>query len=133
MHYLRCNRRRQIWSLEDIAVDATSTLYTGDSVILDFCLPLAHFMGFSAIYLLGCDTDYSSREAAHFYAASTPSRAAEYHRDRWYGNVTRSYAVARRRFEAEGRRIFNATNGGRLEVFPRVCLKDILASDKRFE
>lgn len=127
VHYLRCDRTREIWRLGRMNVDATGVLATGDSVILDFCLPLAHFMGFAEVYLLGCDTDYGSSDGAiHFYAAQTPSRSFEYHRDTWYRNVTASYAVARAVFEASGRRVRNATDGGRLEVFPRVDLADVL-------
>lgn len=127
VYYLRCNRTRKIWRLGAMSVDATRVFDTGDSVVLDFCLPLAHFMGFSEVYLLGCDTDYGTgADAAHFYTAPTPSRSSEYHRAMWYPNVTGSYAVARRVFEASGRRIYNATAGGRLEVFPRVRLQDVL-------
>jgi len=127
IHYLRCDRTREIWRLGNMNVDVTGILGTGDSVILDVCLPLAHFMGFSEVYLLGCDTDYGSGSGtAHFYEASTPRRSAEYHRDAWYDNVTCSYTVAKDLFDAGGRRIYNATAGGRLEVFPRVSLEDAL-------
>ncbi len=127
IHYLRCDRTHEIWRVGEMRVDATGVLGTGDSVILDFCLPLAHFMGFSEVYLLGCDTDYGSGSGpTHFYESCTPSRLVEYHRDTWYENVTRSYTVAKGLFEAAGRRIYNATTGGRLEVFPRVSLEDAL-------
>lgn len=128
VHYLRCDRQREIWRAGRMPVDPTGILATGDSVILDFCLPLAHFMGFAEVYLLGCDTDYDAPdEATHFYTVRTPSRSRAYHRDVWLGNVTTSYAVARQVFETSGRRIFNATAGGRLEVFPRVPLASVLA------
>lgn len=127
IYYLRCDRRREIWNLRRMIADVTHVLWTGDTVILDFCLPLAYFMGFSEVYLLGCDTDYGSgSDAAHFYDASTPGRSREYHRHEWYANVTRSYAVARRLFEAAGRSIYNASPGGRLEEFPRIALDDVL-------
>ena len=128
VHYLRCDRRRQVWRTGELRVDATGVLGTGDSVIVDFCLPLAHFMGFSAVYLLGCDTDLGSGTGpTHFYDARTPARSVEYHRDAWFEHVTRSYAVAKQLFEVDGRRIYNATTGGRLEVFPRVSVEDVLA------
>lgn len=127
VHYLRCDHTREIWRRGVMDVDATSVLATGDSVILDFCLPLAHFMGFAEVYLLGCDTDYQSPDGAtHFYEARIPSRSIAYHRDVWQGNVTASYAIAGGVFAASGRRIYNATAGGRLEVFPRVRLAQVL-------
>lgn len=131
IHYLRCDRHREIWSLEDMTVDVTGVLHTGDSVVLDFCLPLAHFMGFASVYLLGCDTDYGAGETAHFYEERTPSRSTDYHRDRWVGHVTRSYAIARGLFEQDDRQIYNATAGGQLEVFPRVRLADVLTGSNR--
>lgn len=129
IYYVRCDDRREIWCDGTMSLDASGVLSTGDTVILDFCLPIAHFMGFAEIYLLGCDTDYgSTEEAAHFYDRQTPSRSARYHRETWYGNVTSSYAVARAAFEASGRRLFNATDGGRLDVLPRVKLDQVLSS-----
>jgi len=127
VHYLRCDRRREIWRDGEMNLDAAGVLGTGDSVVLDFCLPLAHFLGFAEVYLLGCDTDYGPGDGAtHFYESRTPTRSVDHHRDTWYRNVTRSYEVARRRFEASGRRIYNATAGGRLHVFPRVDLEEAL-------
>ncbi|HEY5610956.1 MAG TPA: hypothetical protein VIL97_07105 [Thermoanaerobaculia bacterium] len=128
VHYLRCDRTREIWRTGAMNVDASGILATGDTVVLDFCLPLAHFMGFTEVILLGCDTDMGSgEEGAHFYETRTPSRSSTYHRDVWVDNVTRSYAAAARVFESTGRRILNATVGGRLDVFTRVSLKNVLA------
>ena len=42
-----------------------------------------------------------------------------------HGPVMRSYAIANRIFENDGRKIFNATAGGKLEVFPRVKYEDL--------
>lgn len=129
IYYLRMDDRREIWCDGTMSLDASGVLPTGDTVILDFCLPLAHFMGFAEIYLLGCDTDFGpTEEAAHFYDRQTPGRSARYHREIWYSNVTRSYEVARDVFEASGRRLFNVTDGGRLNVLPRVTLDEVLAS-----
>ena len=127
VYYVRCDRSCEIWRTGWMEVNASSVLATGDTVILDFCLPLAHFMGFAEVVLLGCDTDMGNGEsAAHFYEPQLPSRSAAYHRDVWSGHVMRSYDVAARLFESTGRRIYNATAGGRLEVFPRISLEEAL-------
>ena len=39
-----------------------------------------------------------------------------------------SYRMADRVFRASGRRLVNATDGGRLEILPRMALTDFLAS-----
>ena len=41
------------------STDPSKVNYCGDTVILDFCIPLAHYMGFSNLYLLGVDCDYT--------------------------------------------------------------------------
>lgn len=129
IYYLRMDDRHEIWCDGTMSLDASGVLSKGDTVILDFCLPIAHFMGFAEIYLLGCDTDFGPTEqAVHFYDLQTPGRSARYHREIWYQNVTSSYEVARDAFEASGRRLFNATDGGRLDVLPRVTLDQVLAS-----
>ena len=69
-----------------------------------------------------------NRTSGTFYDLQTPGRSARYHREIWYQNVTSSYEVARDAFEASGRRLFNATDGGRLDVLPRVTLDQVSAS-----
>ncbi len=91
-------------------------------------------MGFVEIFLVGCDTDYGLDRAddyseGYFYDISVHPRStarAVHHQFHWQTQVLRSYEVARGRFEAEGRRIYNATAGGKLEVFERVSLADVL-------
>lgn len=117
-----------IWETGKMSLDVSREVCTGDSVIIDFCLPLAFYMGFSEIYLLGCDTDYGLDQAkdysqGYFYDVKQTTSARqtpEYVRGRWLRNVIRSYEVARRLFEQNGCHIYNATAGGKLEVFPRV-------------
>ena len=123
-----------IWKTGRMNLDISKEVYTGDSVIIDFCLPLAFYMGFSEIYLVGCDMDYGLDQAedfsrGYFYDArlTTASRqTVKYLKKEWYENVIASYMVARRIFEQEGRKIYNATLGGKLEVFERVDLEKIL-------
>lgn len=126
---------RHIWELGAMNLDPSKGVYSGDSVIIDFCLPLAFYMGFSEIYLLGCETDYALDKTTdysegYFYdvnKVTAPRQSREYHSNNWYYNVITSYEVADRFFRANGRRIYNATIGGKLEVFPRVKYEDIIS------
>jgi hypothetical protein len=93
-------------------------------------------MGFKKIYLLGSDCDYGVTEAADF-------SKAWFHRPDQYKAVFDSLDVARHHFHpviegfeqmkktiaGTGTTIYNATRGGKLEVFERVCYEDLL--DKR--
>lgn len=128
---------KRIWEIGRMSADITRGVYTGDTIVIDFCLPLAHFMGIETVYLLGCDTNYGLQKsgdysAGYFYDVSkttTERQTREYHLNHWYNNVTRSYEIAKNRFEADGRQILNATEGGQLEVFDRTSFSSLVAAN----
>lgn len=114
---------------------ASQRMHMGHTVISIFCLPIAYYLGFSEIYLLGCDCDYGMQKPgdsrSYFYDYSQHTSDApdfQWLQKSWSadGPMIQAYAVARQEFEAGGRKIYNATAGGKLEVFPRVNLEDIL-------
>jgi len=83
----------------------------GGNVIFS-CLQVAFHMGFKEVYLLGCDCTF--KKGVHF-------------KDSWgYGHITsnweptfKKYEICKKIFEKNGRKIYNATVGGDLEVFER--------------
>lgn len=100
--------------------DMEKVLYCGYTVTYA-CLQVAMYMGFQDIYLLGMDFDYAdgnTMEVKHF--------AEEYHKDKMKVNPCRrkenllAYEAARQYAEGHDVRIYNATRGGKLEVFERV-------------
>ncbi len=114
-----------------LQIDIQKPVYWGRSVVLDICAPLACYMGFSEIYLIGCDCNWGIQTEIH---NSTYSYAAE--RDRaFYDNArerdvsylpTASHEVmlldayeSVKNHPPSGARIYNAGVGGRLESFPR--------------
>jgi hypothetical protein len=108
--------------------------YTG---IVTFCLPLAYHMGIREVYLLGCDCDYQIKSAtdakAYFYdfAKHSTSTSKFETLDRIWGpggEIFDVYAVAKRSGEALGMKIFNATEGGLLEVFDRASYEHLVRS-----
>lgn len=85
------------------------------------CIQIAVYMGFREIYLLGMDFDYADGdtvEVRHF--------DEKYHKNQEKINPCRksenllAYEAARQYAESHGIKIFNATRGGKLEVFERV-------------
>ncbi len=125
----------RVCELGTMSVDVTKIVYRGDTVIVDFCLPLAFYMGFEEVYLLGCDMVFGSEgseedDGAHFYdGGQTTTRRkgqAGFKRSEWLRDVTMSFAIAKRLFEKRGRVIRNATAGGKLEVFPRARYEDVI-------
>jgi hypothetical protein len=122
------------WVENSVSLDVEDAVYCTDTVIMDFCLPMAVYMGFTEIYLLGCDTDYCLDKAedfshAYFYDVTRLKqrrRTPEYIQTQWYDNVIRSYELMKTALDARGVRVYNATQGGRLEVFERISLGDIV-------
>ena len=81
------------------------------------CLQWAVYLGFKEIYLLGCDFNFSKNFDSpddHFY------QKVEQHYTFNYKIVEKSYENAQTYAHTHGIMIYNATRGGKLEVFPRV-------------
>ena len=115
--------------------DAAECTYWGSTVTY-LAIQLAYYMGCNPIYLIGVDFDYAL--PSHADGPEITSREADcnhFHPDyfgpgkRWHDPrldlVEPSYVEARRFIEANGRQIFNAGVGGKLEVFERVNYLDI--------
>jgi hypothetical protein len=97
-------------------------------------IQVAFYMGFSEIYLLGCDHDYlrniGQRDSAHFYRDTDEEKAhlealsTEWWFQEYYGRW-KEYRLMKTYLEENGCRIFNATDGGMLDVFSRVDFKSL--------
>jgi hypothetical protein len=57
------NTQRSVWKGE-MENDVLREFCWGDHVVLDMCIPLAMYSGFSKIVLLGCDWDIRTEEVA---------------------------------------------------------------------
>lgn len=99
--------------------------FYGGSVV--YCaLQLAVYMGFDEIYIIGADCEYKGNgrsEKDHFI----PNY---FNKDGAVGNLIpekmfAAYRVARKYAEEHGIKIYNATRGGKLEVFERVNFDDL--------
>ena len=123
-----------IWETNSVSLDVVKWVHSGDSIIIDFCLPLAFYMGFQKIYLMGCDYDYGFDRAedgseSYFFDidAITHDRAPSAHSmGPWLNNVMTSFEIVKREFEKDGRRIYNAGLGGKLDVFDRVDYRSLV-------
>lgn len=94
-------------------------IYRGHTVV-NHILQIAFWMGFKTVFLFGCDCNYWDLKC-HF--DGTPidninegSLAAS--KNDWK-DVFEQYEASKRFYEADNRKIYNATSGGRLEVFER--------------
>lgn len=106
-----------------------------------YCMiQLAVYMGFSELYIIGCDNNYSinvlkdgtrvETGASSYFSgfgdkndnATTVSRI-------WANNV--AYETAQKYALEHGIRIMNATRGGHLEAFPRVEFDSLFATKQQ--
>lgn len=128
IYFVNCDFSKHVYE-GDFSVDIPRYTALGWTVIVDLCLPLAFYMGFTEVFLLGCDHDYHIEEApdlsaAYFYDKRLDRRPIDQYlwecTDERNKLVFPSYRVVKDFFEAAGRRVYNAGYGGKLEVFERV-------------
>lgn len=85
-------------------------------------IQLAVHLGFKEIYLIGCDCSYLG-EKQHFIEHGVPVGTGD--------NAARlmtSHEVVAKYAQKLGFKVYNATRGGYLEVYPRVNLDDVIAN-----
>jgi len=117
------------------SLDAGKGVYPAGSVTTEM-IQFAYYMGFSEIYLIGVDFSYAVtnvlNDRTYAYQGENnyfikgylkPGEVAD------MPNITANllgFHAARKAIEENGRVIRNATRGGKLEVFDRVNLDDLL-------
>lgn len=111
-----------------------SDYISGGGTVTYASIQIAAYMGFKEIYLLGVDHNYASDSfnngtismddirKSYFEGMPEGIKLTKPNPD----NATISYLRAKEYCQANGIKIMNATRGGKLEVFPRVALEDIL-------
>ena len=110
----------------------SEAIYTGQSVTM-MQLQLAYHLGFSEVYLVGMDFNYDLPKSTIVEGVNYTSQEDDpnhFHPDyfgkgkKWHDpkldRVLLSYQECKKNFEEDGRKIFNATVGGKLELFDRV-------------
>jgi len=109
--------------------DFLGRIGTGKSVTFA-CIQLAYFMGFSEVILVGKDHSYNISGTPHISVNADGSEDNHFIKGyykkgmKWdipnHIGEEYSYAQARKAFEADGRKILDATIGGHLQVFEKV-------------
>lgn len=109
----------------------------GLGTVTNLALELAYFMGFSEVILIGVDFSFKEKgvpnSAVLLQGADQNHFSPNYYEPGvvWqlpdYEAQKRGYSAAKRLFEGNGRRIVDATVGGKLQVFPKVDFESFLA------
>lgn len=114
-------QKKQFVFSEDIA----KAVYSGAMVTFNM-LQIAAYMGFTEIYLLGVDFsfDFSLSAASNHFDTAYEKTALR--RDTFYYDENlAAYKAAEEYSKSHGFKIYNATRGGKLEVFERVNFDEL--------
>lgn len=117
-------------ALDDgFSTDITKGVYSGGTITY-VSLQLAYYMGFSEVILIGLDHNFEDKGTPNKTEVRSGEDKNHFHPDyfpkgmKWQlPDLYRSelaYAKAREMFEKDGRRILDATVGGKCEVFEKV-------------
>lgn len=102
--------------------DFSRTCYMGCTVTYS-CMQLAVYLGYSEIYLLGVDFSYGGSgkdtKYTHFYQEKKIEAIG------FEKHVKLAYLKAKDYADSHNIKIYNATRGGKLEIFERVCFDDL--------
>lgn len=125
-------KKSKFFEVSQFSKDMSKRLYCGQSVTI-INLQIAYYLGFTEVYLIGMDFSYDQRpddvkignkiisggdDLNHFHKEYF-GKGKIWHDPKLH-NVLKSYKSAKINFEKDGRNIYNATYGGKLEIFTRV-------------
>jgi hypothetical protein len=112
------------------------SIFQGGTVTF-VAIQLAFHMGFKEVALIGCDHNFTSKGPANKLVESSDRDKDHFDPNYFSGGVMwqlpdlalseYSYSMAKEAYELAVRKIFNATEGGKLEIFPRISLKDFVS------
>ena len=119
---------------ESFSVDLAGRVFEGGTVTY-VALQAAYWMGFQEVILVGVDHSYSTKGPPNATVVSESEDPNHFH-PKYFGRgfrwqlpdleaSERSFRLARDAFEADGRKVVDATVGGLLNVFPKVDYKSL--------
>lgn len=141
VHYidagLSCN------SSDEVNLDLSSRVNVGACTVSLFSIPLAIYLGFCEVYLIGCDANWlavGDNVPLHFYETNPyfkhwDTTAATNHAMgltmedelRCQYGAFKSHRLIRDKALSMGVRIFNASHGGCLDMYPRVAYETLFS------
>ena len=111
------------------------SIYQGGTVTF-VALQLAYHMGFARVALVGCDHNFADKGPANATVTSGAHDANHFDPRYFAGGVKWqlpdlveseiAYMLAKNAFETDGRSLLNCTDGGKLELLPRMQLANYL-------
>ena len=130
--YIEVDGAAPIWD-GHYNTDISRAVNWGKTVMLDFCVPVADYLGFESMYLIGNDYNWNLDKSAnlgqgYFYDIKADPRGlvgseahiARTRSDEHVRLIMQSFEIVARDLNERGKFIYNAGIGGSLDVIPRV-------------
>lgn len=125
--YVPYDKHNKVYKNDLFNTNLEKPLLDAGTVIINMCIPIAVYMGFKEIILLGVETDYRlssdpSKKKAYFYSIDkqhTKNKHDVNSQDIWIQNVLKSYDIVQSSLNSTIN-IRNATIGGNLKSFDRI-------------
>lgn len=121
--------------LQKFARDCSISINEGATVTY-VAMQLAFHLGFEKIALVGCDHNFKAKGTANKTVVSGEKDVDHFDPNYFAGGVKWqlpdlfksevSYQTAKDIYEASGRKIYNCTDGGKLEIYDRISLEQFL-------
>lgn len=143
LHFMRLLKKEAECQLPYFSSDCSRRVYTAGTITYEM-LQLAVYMGFQEIYLLGMDFSYSverhNDNSITKNGVCNHMKEIEWEEQKFYKAISKKYnesymadidlqlagyKAAKEYVDSHGIEIYNATRGGKLEVFPRVNFDDL--------
>jgi hypothetical protein len=121
------------------AKDITGRLWEGATVTYT-ALQTAYYLGFKTVILIGVDHNFVTQGKPNETVVSQGDDPNHFHPGyfgkgfRWQlpdlETSERAYRMARQAYEADGRKVLDATVGGKLQVFPKVEYESLFGGEQ---
>lgn len=143
--FLRRYYKHEKSGLPKFSKDLSKKIYT-HSTVTYANIQLATYMGFKKIYLIGVDNNYAvNKQKDGFIEINKEMIGKDYFKENYYNTIenakkipinvyamTQAYLSAKEYCEQRDVKIYNATRGGKLEVFPRVNFDELFDNNGKF-
>lgn len=122
-----------VFTLTKFGTNPQNDVYDGATVVYAL-LQIAVFLGFTEIYLLGVDCNYGYTKDYHNQSLEYNSPTYVYRDTKNTGRIMiEAFKIAQKYAMENGISIFNASSGGKLNVFDRINLCEVLQNEKSYE
>ncbi len=124
--------------LPEFSENVPDYFYSGLTITYEM-IQLAAYMGFKELYIIGCDHNYNrtietgtltvNAEIKNNYPKEMGEMDERIQKPTFNPKTTIAYQAAKKYADEHGIKIYNATRGGRLEVFERVDFDNITTKE----